>query len=80
MGYADIPKLISKVVAGITIAKKWKPGTINYQSKYTTESPLENDLHKQEMNDFEMMPCFYYKTNGVITINLMTINWTTFKI
>ena len=41
---------------------------------------LENDLHMQEVNDFEKMLRLYYKTNGVITINLLTINWTTFKI
>lgn len=40
VGYVDIPKLISKVEADITIAKEWKPGTIKYKTKYTTESPF----------------------------------------
>ena len=40
VGYVDIPKLLSKVEADIAIAKEWKPGTINYKPKYTTESPF----------------------------------------
>ena len=46
---------------------------------YMGKPLLENDLHKQEVNDFEKMLRLYYKTNGVITINLMTIYYTTFK-
>ncbi len=40
VGFVDIPALISKVEADIIIAKNWKPGTIHYQPKYTTESPF----------------------------------------
>ncbi|MCW3089445.1 MAG: hypothetical protein JWP81_514 [Ferruginibacter sp.] len=40
VGFVDIPALISKVEADIVIAKEWKPGTIHYQPKYTTESPF----------------------------------------
>jgi hypothetical protein len=40
VGYVDIPALIAKVEADITIAKEWRPGTIKYQIKNTTESPF----------------------------------------
>ena len=40
VGFVDIPGLLSKVEADITIAKEWKPGTIKYQPKNTTESPF----------------------------------------
>ena len=40
VGYVDIPALMTKVEADITIAKEWKPGTIKYQVKNTTESPF----------------------------------------
>lgn len=40
VGYVDIPALISKVDNDINIARDWKPGTIKYQPKYTTESPF----------------------------------------
>ncbi len=42
VGFVDIPKLMAKVEADITIAKEWKPGTITYQQKYTTEAPFRN--------------------------------------
>ena len=40
VGYVDIPALIKKVKADITIAREWKQGTIKYQVKNTTESPF----------------------------------------
>lgn len=40
VGYVDIPALIKKVEADITIAREWKQGTIKYQVKNTTESPF----------------------------------------
>jgi hypothetical protein len=40
VGFVNIPALISKVEADITIAKQWKPGTIKYQVKNTTEAPF----------------------------------------
>jgi hypothetical protein len=42
VGFVDIPQLIKKVEADITMAKTWKPGTINYQVKNTTEKPFRN--------------------------------------
>lgn len=42
VGFVNIPALLSKVEADITIAKEWKPGTIKYQIKNTTESPFRN--------------------------------------
>lgn len=42
VGFVDIPGLLSKVEADITIAKEWKLGTIKYQTKNTTESPFRN--------------------------------------
>ncbi|MBD0293771.1 MAG: hypothetical protein ICV84_01015, partial [Flavisolibacter sp.] len=40
VGFVNIPELLTKVEADITLAKQWKPGTINYQPKYTTETPF----------------------------------------
>lgn len=40
VGYVNIPQLMSKVEADIIIAKEWKPGTIKYEVKYTTETPF----------------------------------------
>jgi hypothetical protein len=40
VGFVNIPELISKVEADISIAKQWKPGTIKYQVKNTTEAPF----------------------------------------
>jgi hypothetical protein len=40
VGFVNIPGLITKVEADITIAKNWKPGTIKYQTKNTTEAPF----------------------------------------
>lgn len=42
VGFINIPELIKKVEADITTAKQWKPGTIKYQVKYTTERPFRN--------------------------------------
>ena len=42
VGFVDIPELINKVEADITIAQQWKPGTIKYQTKVTTEKPFRN--------------------------------------
>ena len=42
VGYVDIPGLIKKVEADITIAKEWKRGTIKYETKVTTERPFRN--------------------------------------
>ena len=42
VGFVNIPELLTKVVADITLAKQWKPGTIRYQTKYTTERPFRN--------------------------------------
>jgi hypothetical protein len=42
VGFVDIPQLLTKVDADITIASKWKPGTIKYQVKNTTETPFRN--------------------------------------
>jgi len=42
VGFVNIPELITKVEKDITIAKEWKPGTIKYQVKNTTESPFRN--------------------------------------
>jgi len=40
VGYVDIPALMEKVEADIIMAREWKPGTIKYQVKNTTESPF----------------------------------------
>lgn len=37
VGFVDIPALITKVEADITLVKSWKPGTVKYQPKNTTE-------------------------------------------
>ena len=42
VGWVNIPALISKVEADITLASNWKPGTIHYQTKNTTEKPFRN--------------------------------------
>ena len=42
VGFVNIPKLITKVEQDITITKNWKPGTIKYQIKVTTEMPFKN--------------------------------------
>ncbi len=42
VGWVDIPAFISKTEADITLAKNWKPGTIHYQTKVTTEKPFRN--------------------------------------
>jgi hypothetical protein len=42
VGFVDIPGLSAKVEADIALAKEWKPGTIKYQIKYTTEKPFRN--------------------------------------
>ena len=41
VGFVDIPALIQKVEADITLAKGWKPGTVRYQTKVTTEAPFK---------------------------------------
>ena len=40
VGFVNIPELLKKVEADIEMAKEWKPGTIKYQIKNTTESPF----------------------------------------
>ncbi len=40
VGFVNIPELLTKVEADIALAKQWKPGTIKYQPKYTTEAPF----------------------------------------
>jgi hypothetical protein len=40
VGFVNIPELITKVEADIAIAKNWKPGTVKYQPKNTTEAPF----------------------------------------
>lgn len=40
VGFVNIPQLIAKVEADITMAKQWKPETIKYQEKNTTEAPF----------------------------------------
>ncbi len=40
VGFVNIPQLLTKVEADIALAKQWKPGTIKYQPKYTTEAPF----------------------------------------
>ena len=40
VGYVDIPALLAKTEADIKIARQWKPHTIKYQQKYTTEAPF----------------------------------------
>lgn len=40
VGFVDIPALMLKVEADIAIAKNWKPGTIHYEIKNTTEAPF----------------------------------------
>jgi hypothetical protein len=40
VGFVNIPELLTKVEADITLAKQWKQGTIKYQPKYTTEAPF----------------------------------------
>ena len=42
VGFVDIPALIQKTEADITLAKGWKPGTVRYQTKVTTEAPFKN--------------------------------------
>ena len=42
VGYVDIPELIKKVEADIKMAREWKPGTIKYETKVTTERPFRN--------------------------------------
>ncbi len=42
VGFVNIPELIKKVEADITMAEQWKPGTIKYQVKNTTERPFRN--------------------------------------
>ncbi|MDB5245947.1 MAG: hypothetical protein JWQ40_341 [Segetibacter sp.] len=42
VGFVNIPELIKKVEADITIARNWKPGTIKYQTKNTTEKPFRD--------------------------------------
>jgi hypothetical protein len=42
VGFVNIPALLTKVEADIALAREWKPGTIKYQSKYTTERPFRN--------------------------------------
>lgn len=42
VGFVNIPELLSKTEADITMAKQWKPGTIKYQVKNTTEKPFRN--------------------------------------
>lgn len=42
VGYVNIPDLLVKVEADITLAKQWKPNTIRYETKYTTERPFRN--------------------------------------
>ncbi|MEJ7739285.1 MAG: hypothetical protein WKF97_17805 [Chitinophagaceae bacterium] len=40
VGYVNISELMTKCEADITLAKQWKPGTIKYQFKTTTEKPF----------------------------------------
>jgi hypothetical protein len=40
VGFVNIPDLLTKVEADIALAKQWKPGTIHYQPKNTTEAPF----------------------------------------
>jgi hypothetical protein len=40
VGFVNIPELLTKVEADIKIASGWKPGTIKYQVKNTTEAPF----------------------------------------
>lgn len=42
VGYINIPALLTNVEADIKLARQWKPGTIRYQIKYTTERPFRN--------------------------------------
>jgi hypothetical protein len=42
VGFVNIPELLTKVEADIVLVKQWKPGTINYQPKYTTEAPFRH--------------------------------------
>jgi hypothetical protein len=42
VGFVNIPELLTKAEADITIAKQWKPGTIHYETKVTTEKPFRN--------------------------------------
>lgn len=42
VGFVNIPQLQAKVDADIALVKQWKPGTINYQPKYTTEAPFRH--------------------------------------
>ena len=40
VGFVNIPQLLKKVEADINLAKSWKPGTIIYQQRNTTETPF----------------------------------------
>lgn len=40
VGFVNIPELLTKAEADIILAKQWKPGTIKYQAKITTEAPF----------------------------------------
>ena len=40
VGFVNIPQLLSKVDADIKLASEWKPGTIKYQPRNTTETPF----------------------------------------
>lgn len=42
VGFVNIQELLTKTEGDITIAKQWKPGTIKYQVKITTERPFRN--------------------------------------
>jgi len=42
VGFVNIPELITKTERDITMVKNWKPGTIKYQVKVTTEKPFRN--------------------------------------
>lgn len=42
VGFVNIPELLTKVDADITLVKQWQPGTIRYQTHYTTERPFRN--------------------------------------
>ncbi len=42
VGFVNIQELLSKVEADIAIARDWKPGSIKYQVKVTTEKPFRN--------------------------------------
>ncbi|MEJ7769754.1 MAG: hypothetical protein WKF89_18185 [Chitinophagaceae bacterium] len=42
VGFVNIQELLSKTETDIVMAKQWKPGTIKYQTKVTTEKPFRN--------------------------------------